>query len=111
MEGLGSHLTLAVALEAGWPAAMRPVPESTAMYSPATTYFGFRVWGLKPIQAQPMSEMVQADSIARYRATSLIRNCHSLGPYSRPVPRTLWWSWGEGLFRMSKVPLYTPAIT
>ena len=27
-----------------------------------------------------------------YRGTSLIRNCHSLGPYSRPIPRALRWS-------------------
>ena len=27
-----------------------------------------------------------------YRGTSLIRNCPPLGPYSRPVPRALWWS-------------------
>ena len=27
-----------------------------------------------------------------YRGTSLIRNCLLLGPYSRPVPRGLWWS-------------------
>ena len=29
-----------------------------------------------------------------YRGTSLIKNCPLLGPYSRPVPRALWWSWG-----------------
>ena len=28
--------------------------------------------------------------------TSLIRNCPPLGPYSRPMPRPLWWSWGGG---------------
>jgi hypothetical protein len=38
------------------------------------------------------------------RGTSLIRNCHLLGPYSRLMPRALWWSGGEGLFRMSEVP-------
>ena len=27
-----------------------------------------------------------------YRGTSLIRNSLPLGPYSRPVPRALWWS-------------------
>ena len=37
-----------------------------------------------------------------YRITSLIRNSALLGLYSRTVPRALWWSWGEGLFRMSE---------
>ena len=27
-----------------------------------------------------------------YRGTSLIRNSADLGPYSRPMPRALWWS-------------------
>jgi len=27
-----------------------------------------------------------------YRGTSIIRNCLPLGPYGRPMPRTLWWS-------------------
>ena len=27
-----------------------------------------------------------------YKGTSLIRNSPTLGPYSRPVPRGLWWS-------------------
>ena len=27
-----------------------------------------------------------------YRGTSLIRNSPPLGPYSRPMPRALWWS-------------------
>jgi len=30
--------------------------------------------------------------------TSLIRKRLLLGPYSRPVPRALWWSWGGGAF-------------
>ena len=33
---------------------------------------------------------------ARYRGTSLIKNCPTLGPYNRPAPGTLWWSWGGG---------------
>ena len=33
-----------------------------------------------------------------YRGTSLIKNCHSLGPYSRTIPRALQWSWGGGSF-------------
>ena len=31
-----------------------------------------------------------------YRGTSLIRNTPLLGPYSRTVPRVLWWSKGGG---------------
>ena len=30
--------------------------------------------------------------LSLYRGTSLIRNRHTLGPYSRPTPRALWWS-------------------
>ena len=30
--------------------------------------------------------------VARYRASSLIRNNRTLGPYSRLMPRALWWS-------------------
>ena len=29
-----------------------------------------------------------------------------LGPYSRVMPRAIWWSYGGGLFLMSEVPLY-----
>ena len=32
------------------------------------------------------------------RVTSLIRNRPTLGPYSRTIPRTPWWSWGGGWF-------------
>jgi len=28
----------------------------------------------------------------RYKGTSLIRNCFLPRPYSRPMPRALWWS-------------------
>jgi hypothetical protein len=44
-----------------------------------------------------------------YRGTSLIRNSADLGPYSRVMPRALWWSQGGGLFLMSEVPLYLDA--
>ena len=40
-----------------------------------------------------------------YRGTSLIRNRHPVGPYSRTMPRLLWWSWGGWRFLMSEVPL------
>jgi len=45
--------------------------------------------------------------VVSYRVTSLIRKRTPLGPYRRPVPRALWWSWGGWRFLMSEVPLYT----
>ena len=41
-----------------------------------------------------------------YRGTSLIRNSPLLEPYSRTVPRALWWPQGVVLFLMSEVLLY-----
>ena len=43
--------------------------------------------------------------VSDYRGTSLIRNSAPLGPYSRTIPRVLWWSQGGGLFLMSEVSL------
>ena len=40
-----------------------------------------------------------------YRGTSPIRKRLPLGPYSRHMPRALWWSYGGGRFLMSEVPL------
>ena len=40
------------------------------------------------------------------RGTSLTRNRLLLGPYSRAMPRALWWPLGGGLFLMSEAPLY-----
>ena len=40
----------------------------------------------------------------------LIRNEPTLGPYSRPLPRVLWWFLEGGLFLMSEAPLYHPEI-
>ena len=40
-----------------------------------------------------------------YRSTSPIRNRHPLEPYSRTMPRAIWWPWGGGLFLMSEVPM------
>ena len=39
-----------------------------------------------------------------YRVTSPIRNIATLGPYSRTVPRALWWSWWGGLFLSARYP-------
>ena len=40
------------------------------------------------------------------RGTSLIRTSAPLGPYSRTMPRALWWSRGGALFLLSEVPLF-----
>ena len=40
-----------------------------------------------------------------YRGTSPIGNIAPLGPYSRPMPRVIWRSWGGLPFLMSEVPL------
>ena len=34
----------------------------------------------------------ERDCTSHYRSTALIRNNHSLGPYSRPIPKALRWS-------------------
>ena len=44
---------------------------------------------------------------AYHRGTSLIKNCLPPGPYSRPMPRALRWSEGEGQFLVSEVLLYS----
>jgi len=43
---------------------------------------------------------------SEYRGTSLIRKSAPLGPYSRSIPRALWWSWGGGGGLLSEVPLH-----
>jgi len=45
-----------------------------------------------------------------YRGTSRIRNCLLPGPYSRAIPRALWWSQGAGCFLVSEVPLHLECI-
>ena len=42
----------------------------------------------------------------RYRGASLERNSAPLGPYSRTMHRSPWWSQGGGLFLMSEALLY-----
>ena len=41
-----------------------------------------------------------------YRGTSRIRSRPALGPYSKPMPRALAWSYVEWRFLMNEVPLY-----
>jgi hypothetical protein len=44
--------------------------------------------------------------VVEYRGTSIIRYFLLLGPYIRPMPMALWWSYGGGQFFMSDVPLH-----
>ena len=54
--------------------------------------------GLLPVYFEPHSGIRRGESASRvrravtYRGTSLIRNNALLGPYSRTMPRALWWS-------------------
>ena len=41
-----------------------------------------------------------------YRGTSLMRKRPPLGPYTRTMPRDIWWLWGGVRFLMSEVSLY-----
>jgi len=49
--------------------------------------------------------MIPCDGVLLYMGTSLIRNSLTLGPYSRPMPKALWWSSGGWRFLMNEVPL------
>ena len=40
-----------------------------------------------------------------YRGTPLMRDPPPLGPYRRPMPRVLGWSYGGGHFLKSELPL------
>ena len=40
---------------------------------------------------------------SRYTGTSLIKNSAPLGPYSRPMPRAMWWSQGSFILRAMSV--------
>ena len=61
--------------------------------------FGFRVSGAGfRVSGFGYKARKRAEESVCYRVTSLIRNCLLLGPYSRTMPRVLWWSWGGGGF-------------
>ena len=50
--------------------------------------------GLAPWETEEgirLVPLVRRGPTLLYRGTSLIRNCAPLGPYSRTVPRALWW--------------------
>jgi hypothetical protein len=54
--------------------------------------------------SKPHTYSIQVEN---YSVTSLMRKRLPPGPYSRHMPRALWWSQGGGRFLMSEVPLYT----
>ena len=54
--------------------------------------------------SRAFSSSTLAFPASTYMGPSLIRNRHPVGPYSRTMPRALWWSWGGGMFLMSEVP-------
>ena len=56
-----------------------------------------QVFSLRPDPERPVG--------GDYRGTSLIGNIPLVGPYSRTIPRVLWWSLGGQLFLTSEVPL------
>ena len=58
-------------------------------------------------EVSPVRQSVDGADV--YRGTSLIRNSAPPVPYSRNMPRALWWSLGGWLFLMSEVPLYASA--
>ena len=55
------------------------------------------------VQESVVRDQARADM---YRGTSPLKNRLPLGPYGRPMPRALRWSWGGGGGHMSEVPLW-----
>ena len=45
-----------------------------------------------PLTDDNVKEVLPLPQLTDYRGTSLIRNSAPLGPYSRSMPRALWWS-------------------
>ena len=79
---------------------------------------GFRGWGLRfqgPYCWQgklgPCCSAAFLGSISLHMGTSLIRNSAPLAPYSRNMPRALWWSWGRRLFLTIEVPLWSCTVS
>ena len=50
---------------------------------------------IEPLYSSPRGTPYEAGN---YRGASFIRKRPTLGPYSRPAPRALWWSWEVGVF-------------
>ena len=75
-------------------AALRIVPSRASPHA----YAGHEGSLLTPISVRSRASAVCSGRGGSYRGTSLIRNSFLLGPYSRPMPRVLWWSYGGGSF-------------
>ena len=75
-------------------------PQHSSSPSPASCPHGYQRPGFLDIKVEPLSSKATSDTdtprVPRipfgYRGTSLVRNCTPLGPYSRHMPRALWWS-------------------
>ena len=63
-------------------------------------FYTFLLLDVGAVRAQ-----LQSILLPSHRGTLLIRNSAHTGPYSRTLPRALWWPQGGGLFLMSEVPL------
>ena len=55
-----------------------------------------KIEGLKTIRSKVLCLDQVAEQSAGCRGTSLIRNTPLLGPYSGPITRVVWWSYGRG---------------
>ena len=54
--------------------------------------------GYAYVDTVPIRLLHAIEPHAQYGGTSLIRHSAPLGPYSRNLPRALWWSSGGGCF-------------
>ena len=61
------------------------------------------VWFL--MNEVPLCMTARGGLVLDFMVKLLPRNRTSPGPYSLPMPRVLWRSWGGGRFRKSEVPL------
>ena len=59
------------------------------MYTYIYIYVYINIYTREPHHCGPQPAHKELEP---YRGASLIRNRPTLGPYSRPTPRALWWS-------------------
>jgi len=85
--------------------ALPTIPHSTMLLSADNMRAIQQVLAICHIPARTSGQDRTPCPFKRYRGTSLIRNHHPVGPYSRTMPRLLWRSWGGGRFLMREVPL------
>ena len=83
-------------------------PENAREFTSTRDFRARPVWVSGLITSErysPRASRKHRDARGLYRGTSLIRKRAPLGPYSRTMPRALWWPYGGLLFLMSEVPL------